>query len=72
MEYMMKLDSELRETDLVLDQDGVRIVCDPKSARFLEGAELVATNNLMGAGLAFNNPNASRSCGCGTSFTPKA
>lgn len=67
----MKLDNELRPTDLVLDQDGVRFVCDPRSARFLQGAELVATNNLMGGGLAFNNPNAFRSCGCGASFTPK-
>lgn len=69
-EYLTKLDTVLREGDLVLEIEGMRIVCDPKSARFLEGARLVATGNLLGGGLKFENPNAERSCGCGTSFTP--
>lgn len=71
LEYMMKIESEARETDLVQQIDGVTIVCDPKSAKFLEGASLVYTGNLMSGGFQFENPNAARSCGCGTSFTPK-
>lgn len=70
-EYLLKLDTVLRPTDLEADWDGIRVVCDPKSAKFLEGSKLVYTGNLIGGGFKFENPNAARSCGCGTSFTPK-
>lgn len=72
LEYMMKLESELRENDLHIEAEGIKIVCDPKSAKFLQGASLVFTGNLLGGGLSFENPNAERSCGCGTSFTPRS
>lgn len=72
LEYMMKIETEARETDLRVEIDGVTVLCDPKSAKFLEGSQLVYTGNLMsGGGFQFENPNAARSCGCGTSFTPK-
>lgn len=71
MEYVFRLDSSARETDFSLEDNGASVVCDPKSAEFLDGATLVYTGNLLGGGFAFENPNASRSCGCGTSFTPK-
>jgi iron-sulfur cluster assembly protein len=71
MEYVMKLDTAGKAIDLVLESDGVRIVCDSKSAGFLEGATFDYTGNLIGGGFKFENPNASRSCGCGTSFTPR-
>ncbi len=71
LEYVMKLEPTARETDLVLVVDGVEIVCDPKSATFLEGSIFDYTGNLIGGGFKFENPNAARSCGCGTSFTPK-
>jgi iron-sulfur cluster assembly protein len=51
--------------------DDLEVVCDEKSAQFLEGSVLEWTGNLIGGGFQFNNPNAARSCGCGTSFTPK-
>jgi iron-sulfur cluster assembly protein len=70
-EYVTKLEIALRETDLVAEIDGVKVVCDPKSAKFLNGATLTFTGNLIGGGFKFENPNAARSCGCGTSFTPK-
>lgn len=70
LEYMVKLDSTRRESDLVLEGEGVTLLCDPKSANFLRGATLTFTGNLIGGGLSFDNPNAARSCGCGTSFTP--
>lgn len=70
-EYVLKLESTKRASDLEADWDGVRVVCDPKSAKFLEGSTLVYTGNLIGGGFKFENPNAARSCGCGTSFMPK-
>jgi iron-sulfur cluster assembly protein len=72
LEYVMKFDDKARDTDLVSNWNGVVVRCDPKSARFLEGTRLEYTGNLIGGGFAFDNPNASRKCGCGTSFTPKA
>ncbi|MFZ4509033.1 MAG: HesB/IscA family protein [Fimbriimonas sp.] len=71
LEYVLKLDAEQRGNDIVHEIDGIRLACDSKSAKFLEGAELVYTGNLIGGGFKFENPNAQRSCGCGTSFTPK-
>jgi iron-sulfur cluster assembly protein len=72
MEYVLKLDTARKPIDSEIDLDGVTIVCDAKSAKFLEGSVLEFTNNLIGGGFKFENPNAGRSCGCGTSFTPKA
>lgn len=71
LEYMMKIEDTRRETDMASEIEGVTVLCDPKSAKFLEGASLVYTGNLMSGGFQFENPNAARSCGCGTSFTPK-
>lgn len=70
-EYVMRLDTERKPIDLSISLDGVEFVCDAKSAKFLQGATFDHTNNLMGGGFKFENPNAARSCGCGTSFTPK-
>lgn len=70
-EYLMKLDTEPKSIDQVITIDGIKIVCDAKSAKFLEGSTFDYTGNLIGGGFQFTNPNAARSCGCGTSFTPK-
>lgn len=71
-EYRMELDTVRRPIDLELVHEGVTIVCDSKSAKFLEGSIFDYTGNLIGGGFKFENPNAARSCGCGTSFTPKS
>jgi iron-sulfur cluster assembly accessory protein len=71
-EYLVRLDAAARPTDLVLQVDDLTIVCDPKSAELLSGSTLVYTGNLMSGAFEFKNPNAARSCGCGTSFMPKA
>lgn len=71
LEYLFMLDSAPRDGDLVYDGDGFSVRLDPKSAKFLDGAALVYTGNLLGGGFRFENPNAERSCGCGTSFTPR-
>jgi iron-sulfur cluster assembly protein len=71
LEYVMRPEAEARPDDLSLDMAGLTVVCDPKSAKFLVGTTVVWTGNLIGGGFGFENPNAARSCGCGTSFTPK-
>ncbi|MEI7578154.1 MAG: iron-sulfur cluster assembly accessory protein [Armatimonadota bacterium] len=71
-EYRMELDTFRRPIDLELVIDGITVVCDSKSAKFLEGSTFNYTGNLIGGGFQFENPNAARSCGCGTSFTPKS
>lgn len=70
-EYLMMLDTVARPIDIRIEMEGVSIVCDTKSATFLEGSVFDYTGNLIGGGFKFENPNAARSCGCGTSFTPK-
>ena len=72
LEYVMRLDTKSLDNDLTETFDGVSVACDAKSAKFLVGSILKYTGNLIGGGFQFENPNAARSCGCGTSFTPKA
>ncbi len=66
-EYQLAFDS-LREGDQVIEQDGVKVVIDPKSLLFLAGSELDFQDGLTGAGFAIKNPNSKGSCGCGQSF----
>lgn len=72
LEYVLKIDDQRLPNDLQLTPNDLLIACDPKSAKFLKGSKLIYTGNLMGGGFEFQNPNAQRSCGCGTSFTPKS
>ncbi|MCS6775315.1 MAG: iron-sulfur cluster assembly accessory protein [Chloroherpetonaceae bacterium] len=72
LSYVMRLEETPGESDFVLEQGGIRIFIDPKSARFLDGVVLdYSLTNLLEGGWKWINPNAVRSCGCGTSFTPK-
>lgn len=71
-EYVMKIDVTPKTIDLVLDLEGVRVVCDSKSATFLVGSTFDYTGNLIGGGFKFDNPNIEKSCGCGTSFAMKS
>lgn len=67
LQYGMALDDPM-EGDVTLDSDGIRVIVDPESLRFIEGAEIDYVDSLMGAGFTVNNPNAVSSCGCGHSF----
>jgi iron-sulfur cluster assembly accessory protein len=67
LQYEMALD-ERRDGDTILDQEGVRFLVDAESATLLEGATLDFRDGLTGAGFHIVNPNASRTCGCGSSF----
>jgi iron-sulfur cluster assembly protein len=72
LSYTMTFDETSSDKDHQFEQDGITILVDPKSARFLEGVQLdFTTANLLEGGWKWSNPNAQRSCGCGTSFTPK-
>ncbi len=66
--YKLEFDTEIRPDDKVFEDKGIKIVCDRKSFLYLIGTELDFTDGLNGKGFQFNNPNASRTCGCGESF----
>ncbi|MGE4232352.1 MAG: HesB/IscA family protein [Bacteriovoracia bacterium] len=61
--------SEPTSTDKVFEFDGVKVLVDQKSLLYLSGTELDFSDGLNGTGFTFNNPNAKRTCGCGSSFS---
>jgi iron-sulfur cluster assembly accessory protein len=67
--YEMFFDSDVADDDKTLDYSGVKVVVDPSSAMLLEGATLDYADGLTQAGFSINNPNAQRTCGCGSSFS---
>lgn len=67
--YEMFFDSQVEAGDVVEDFDGVKVVVDPESVERLRGSTLDYKDGLMGAGFAIDNPNVTRSCGCGNSFS---
>ena len=67
--YEMFFDSEFADDDNVYETGGVKVVVDSSSAPYLKGASLDYKDGLQGAGFAINNPNATRTCGCGSSFS---
>src|SRR4051812_22051799 len=70
MSYKLGFDTEpVGANDKVFEQEDVKIVVDSKSFLFLAGTELDFSDGLNGTGFTFNNPNAKRTCGCGTSFS---
>lgn len=68
-QYNLDFEKESRMGDLVLDFDGVSIFVDPISAGYLKGTVIDYVSGLHGTGFKFNNPNAKRTCGCGSSFS---
>jgi len=70
-QYGMTLEEEPMEGDEQFEQNGVRVIVDPRSAMYLGGAQIDFIESMMGGGFKIDNPNAASSCGCGSSFTPK-
>jgi len=68
LSYVLDFVKETRSDDKIMEFDGMKVVMDPKSAIYLNGTELDFTDGLSGSGFTFNNPNAQRTCGCGSSF----
>jgi iron-sulfur cluster assembly protein len=66
--YILDLTDNQNESDELFVQHGIRIICDPKSLLYLEGVTVDFRDEIMGRGFVFNNPNASGTCGCGSSF----
>ncbi|MBK7629920.1 MAG: iron-sulfur cluster insertion protein ErpA [Ignavibacteriales bacterium] len=66
--YTLGFDPENREGDSIIEQDGVKLFVDGKSLFYLSGTQLDFSDGLNGKGFIFNNPNATKSCGCGESF----
>ena len=69
LSYKLDFDNEVRPMDQEFEDKGVRVVVDMKSFLYLAGTELDFSDGLNGKGFQFNNPNASRECGCGESFS---
>jgi iron-sulfur cluster assembly protein len=67
-EYALDFELEARDTDIVLEYDGLQVFVDPISARYLEGTQIDYVLGTTGAGFKFNNPKATGTCGCGSSF----
>ena len=66
--YILDLTETQKDSDEVFEQHGVRIICDPKSMLYLGGTTVDFKDEIMGRGFVFTNPNATTSCGCGSSF----
>ncbi len=68
-QYGFTFDETAQDDDAVFEKDGVRLVVDPLSIQYLTGAEVDYKEDLEGARFVINNPNASTTCGCGSSFS---
>ena len=69
LSYELKFDKHIGETDKVFEVNNVKIAVEKKSFLYLAGTILEFSGGLNGKGFVFNNPNASRTCGCGESFS---
>ena len=68
-QYGFTFDENVNEDDAVIERGGVKLLVDPMSMQYLMGAEIDYTENLQGAQFVIRNPNASTTCGCGSSFS---
>ncbi|UOQ64898.1 HesB/IscA family protein [Hymenobacter volaticus] len=69
LSYKLDFDNEVKPMDQEFEDKGVKVVVDMKSFLYLAGTELNFSDGLNGKGFYFDNPNASRTCGCGESFS---
>ena len=69
MSYEMFFDSDIAADDIETEYGPVKVVVDPASSQYLTGATLDFKDGLQGAGFSINNPNTTRTCGCGQSFS---
>jgi iron-sulfur cluster assembly protein len=69
MAYVMEYADQVEEDDVVFEDQGVKVLINPKSLVYLDGTELDYAKEGLNEGFQFNNPNVKDSCGCGESFT---
>lgn len=67
--YTLGFDPDTREGDTIIEQNGIKLFVDGKSLFYLSGTQLDYSSGLNGKGFIFNNPNATKTCGCGESFS---
>jgi iron-sulfur cluster assembly accessory protein len=68
-QYKFDIDRSKADDDVVIAQDGATVLIDPVSLKYMAGAEIDFVDDLIGASFKVNNPKATASCGCGTSFS---
>src|SRR6478609_3285606 len=68
-QYSLNIEENSREGDFILDERGVKLFVDMFSGQYLNGVQIDYVTGVMGSGFTFTNPNATGSCGCGSSFT---
>jgi iron-sulfur cluster assembly protein len=68
LSYMLAFEEGQREGDIVIEDKGIKVLIDQRSLMYLRGTVLDYTDGLSGRGFIFNNPTATKSCGCGSSF----
>ena len=68
-QYGFQFDNARQEDDISIEQEGIRVLVDMLSLQYLDGAEIDYKDDLMGSRFLVNNPNASTTCGCGSSFS---
>jgi iron-sulfur cluster assembly protein len=67
--YLLDLTETQKDSDEMFEQHGIKVIVDPKSMLYLSGVTVDFKDEIMGRGFVFNNPNATSSCGCGSSFS---
>ena len=67
-QYGMAFESKLSDDDTVIEKDNIKVILDSQSAPLLSGAEIDYVDSLQGSGFSVKNPNAKKTCGCGSSF----
>jgi iron-sulfur cluster assembly protein len=68
-QYSLDVEESPGQNDRIIETNGLKVFIDPFSLQFLNGVEIDYVSTVMGSGFTFKNPNASGSCGCGSSFT---
>ena len=69
MSYNLTFDNKEEEFDKIFESKGIKIICDLKSWFYVRGTEIDFSDDLLSGGFKLNNPNANKTCGCGTSFS---
>ena len=69
MTYKMSFDNKEEEFDKIFESERIKIVCDFQSWMYLKGTSVEYSDDMLNGGFKINNPNAERTCGCGTSFS---
>jgi iron-sulfur cluster assembly accessory protein len=71
LNYDLEVKEGPQEGDQVGESAGIKVFIDPKAYMYLVGTEIDYVTSMLGGGFKFNNPNAKKTCGCGTSFSPE-